>query len=123
MRNLSSSFSCPEKTLWHFFAAAEKCVGGGLYNVADVTPEKVSAADVVYAMKQYLAKTVSLSELVAWVNVIWFAELYEYDSKEENAIASVMALLETLDEGVAFTPEEYAEMIECLEANRECELC
>ena len=63
----------------------------------------------------------SLSELVACVNVIWFAELYEYDSKEENSIASVMALLETLDEGVAFTPEEYAE-IECLEANRECEL-
>lgn len=98
-------------------------LGEDLYNVADVTSEKVSAADVVYAMKQYLAKTVSLSELVAWVNVIWFTELYEYNSKEENAIASVMALLETLDEGVAFTPEEYAEMIECFEANRECELC
>ena len=97
-------------------------LGEDFYNVADVTPEKVSAADVVYAMKQYLAKAVSLSELVAWVNVIWFTELYEYNSKEENAIASVMALLETLDEGVAFTPEKYAEMIECLEANRECEL-
>lgn len=36
--------------------------------------------------------------------------------------SSVMALLETLDEGVAFTPGEYAEMIECLTANRECEL-
>ena len=97
-------------------------LGEDLYNVADVTPEKVSAADVLYAMKQYLAKAVSLSELVAWVNVIWFTELYEYNSKEENAIASVMALLETLDEGVAFTPEKYAEMIECLTANRECEL-
>ena len=36
--------------------------------------------------------------------------------------SNVVALLETLDEGVAFTPEEYAEMIKCLEANRECEL-
>ena len=36
--------------------------------------------------------------------------------------SSVMALLETLGEGVAFTPGEYAEMIECLTANRECEL-
>ena len=97
-------------------------LGEDLYNVADVTPEKVSAADIVYAMKQYFTKTVSLSELAAWVNVIWFTELYECDSKEENAIASVMALLEILDEGVAFTPEEYAETIECLEANRECEL-
>ena len=67
-------------------------LGEDLYSVADVTPEKVSAADVVYAMKQYLAKAVPLPELAAWVNVIWFTELYEYDSKEENAIASVMAL-------------------------------
>lgn len=36
--------------------------------------------------------------------------------------SNVVALLETLDEGVAFTPEEYAEMIKCLEANRECKL-
>ena len=75
-----------------------------------------------FGVCDYFGKSASLSKLVAWVNVIWFTELYEYDSKEENAITSVMALLETLDEGVAFTPEEYAEMIECLEANRDCKL-
>ncbi len=36
--------------------------------------------------------------------------------------SNVVALLETLDEGVAFTAGEYAEMIECLKANRECKL-
>jgi hypothetical protein len=97
-------------------------LGDDLYNVADVTPEKVVSADVVYAIKQYLSKEVTLSELVDWVNVIWFTELYEYAPKEENAIASVMALLETLDEGVDFTDDEYAQMIECLETNTECEL-
>lgn len=97
-------------------------LGENLYNVADVTPEKVVAADVVYAIKQYLSKAVTLSELVDWVNVVWFTELYEYATKEENAIASVMALLETLDEGVEFSDEEYAVMIECLNNNTECEL-
>lgn len=97
-------------------------LGEDLYNVANVTPEKVCAADVVYAIQQYLSKAVSLPELVQWVNVVWFTELYEYVSKEENAIASVMALLETLDEGVEFSDEEYAVMIECLESNTECEL-
>ena len=63
-----------------------------------------------------------MAELVDWVNVVWFTELYEYTSKEENAIASVMALLETLDEGVEFTDKEYIQMVECLEANEECEL-
>lgn len=39
-------------------------LGENLYNVADVTPEKVVAADVVYAIKQYLSNAVTLSELV-----------------------------------------------------------
>lgn len=97
-------------------------LGEDLYNVADVTPEKVCAADVVYAIQQYLSKAVSLPELVQWVNVVWFTELYEYVSKDENTIASVMSLLETLDEGVEFTVKEYVKMIKCLEANDECEL-
>lgn len=97
-------------------------LGEDLYNVSDVTPEKVCAADVVYAIKQYLTKSVSLSELVEWVNVVWFTELYEYASKDENAIASVMALLETLDEGEEFSNEEYQTMIRSLENNVECEL-
>ena len=97
-------------------------LGEDLYNVADVTPEKVVAADVVYAIKKYLSKAIILSELVDWVNIIWFTELYEYATKEENAIASVMTLLETLDEGVNFTDDEFAQMIKCLENNTEYEL-
>ena len=97
-------------------------LGEDLYNVTKVRPEKVFAADVVYAIEQYLAKAVTLPELVDWVNVVWFTELYEYASREENAIASVMTLLETLDEGAEFSDAEYAKMIACLEANKACEL-
>ena len=33
-----------------------------------------------------------------WVNVVWFTDLFEYNSLEEESIASVVSLLETLDE-------------------------
>ena len=97
-------------------------LGEDLYNVDSITPEKVYAIDIVYAIKQYLSNKISLSEFMEWVNVVWFTELYEYVSDEENAIASVMALLETLDEGVTFTNDEYIKMIKCLETNSECKL-
>jgi hypothetical protein len=109
----------------HFDASLQELkseLGEDLYNVPDVTPEKISAADVIYAIKQYLAKSISLQKLVEWVNVVWFTDLYQYASKEENSISSVMTLLETLDEGVEFTTKDFAQMISCLEANKECEL-
>jgi hypothetical protein len=109
----------------HFNASLRELkhvLGEDLHNVAGVTPEKIYRTDVVYAIKQYIAKSISLQKLVEWVNVVWFTELYEYAPKEENAIASVMALLETLDEGVEFTLDEYRKMIGCLESNKECEL-
>ena len=81
-------------------------MGEDLHNVGDATPEKVVTAGVVYAIKKYLSNAVTLSELVDWVNVI----------------ASVMTLLETLDEGVNFTDGEYTQMIKCLETNTEYEL-
>ena len=68
-----------------------------------------------------LTKEVTLSTLVDWVNVVQLTELYEYSAKEEYSIASVMALLEILDEGVNYSDKEYAKMIECLETNTECE--
>lgn len=39
-------------------------LGEDLYNISDVTPEKVVRADVVFAIKQYLTKEVTLS---AWL--------------------------------------------------------
>ena len=97
-------------------------LGDDLHNVSDISPQKLNANDVIYAIQQYLANSVSLIDLLNWVNTIWFTDLYEYNTKEENTIASVMSLLETLDEGVEFSNEEYFMMIDCLQKNIECEL-
>lgn len=96
--------------------------GEDLYNISDILPQTVNSNDIIYAIQQYLTNSVSLIDLLNWVNTIWFTDLYEYNTKEENTIASVMSLLETLDEGVEFSNEEYLMMIDCLQKNIECVL-
>ena len=107
--------------------AADKCAlrktyGADLHNV-EVEPEIVSAADVIFAIESYLNRTVTKEQLVQWVNVLWFTDLYEYESACEDTIAEVMTLLESIDEEeVAFSEEEYREMIEALRRNRPVKL-
>ena len=77
-------------------------LGEDLYNISDISPEKITAEDVIYAIVEYRTKVISLQDLVNRVDVIWFSNLYEYAEKEDNSIASVITLLETLDEDVAW---------------------
>ena len=96
----------------------EKC-GNDLYNVTIEKPETVYAKDLVFLIEQYLSSGLTLQDVVDWVNIIWFTDLYEYNPKEEESIASVLLLLETLDEeDVEFTKEEFLGMIECLNCNK-----
>lgn len=102
--------------------ALRKTYGADLHNV-EVEPEIVSATDVIFAIESYLNRTVTKEQLVQWVNVLWFTDLYEYESACEDTIAEVMTLLESIDEEeVAFSEEEYREMIEALRRNRPVKL-
>lgn len=59
-----------------------------------------------------------MNRLIEWVNVIWFTDLFTYDPEQEEAIASVMEILETMDELDAnVTDNELSEMIDCLSHN------
>ena len=102
--------------------ALRKIYGADLHN-AKVEPEIVSATDVIFAIESYLNHTVTKEQLVQWVNVLWFTDLYEYESACEDTIAEVMTLLESIDEEeVSFSEEEYREMIEALRQNRPVKL-
>ena len=57
MNAVLSKYKCFDISLQEL----KSVLGEDLYNVADVTPEKVVAADVVYAIKKYLSKAVTLS--------------------------------------------------------------
>lgn len=98
-------------------------LGEDLYNVAVENPVIVTANNVIDAIVRYTDGDVTKEEFVDWVNVIWFTELFEYAEEEEDSIASVMTLLETLDEAEeGFSKEEFAIMIEALKKNEICEL-
>ena len=97
----------------------KKEFGDDLYNVVITTPRKVYAEDLVFLINQYISSKITLQEIVDWVNVVWFTDLFEYNPLEEETIASVMSLLETLDEnGVQFSNKEFMDMIECLSNNK-----
>ncbi len=92
--------------------------GNDLYNVSGVKSEKICAKDVCFVIEQYLSNQISMSTLLDWVNTIWFTELYVYSAAEENTIASVMTILETIDEdGVLISKDDFAHMLECLKGN------
>ena len=97
----------------------KKELGDDLYNVTITTPRKVYAEDLIFLINQYISHKITLQEIVDWVNVIWFTDLFEYNTLEEESIASVISLLETLDEDdVQFSNKELMDMIECLSNNK-----
>ncbi|MBQ4517418.1 MAG: hypothetical protein II997_02405 [Clostridia bacterium] len=94
-------------------------LGNDLYNVAVKTPQKVYASDLIFLINQYISRKITLQEIVDWVNVVWFTDLFEYNIAEEESIASVISLLETLDEDdIQFSDKEFMDMIECLSNNK-----
>jgi len=83
-------------------------------------PATVTALDVATAIKKYLSGDVSKQALVDWVNTLWFTDLFTYNDAESDCIASVMSVLETLDEdGVSIAQNEWERMLLCLTTNTE----
>ena len=94
-------------------------IGNDLYNVTIENPKTVYASDLVFLINEYVSEKISLKEIVDCVNVIWFTDLYEYNIPEEDSIASVISLLETLDEDdMQFSNKDFMNMIECLSNNK-----
>lgn len=97
----------------------KKELGNDLYNVSIKTPKKVCAKDLIFLINQYVYNKISLQEMIDWVNVVWFTDLFEYNEAEEESIASVISLLETLDEDdIQFSNKDFMDMVECLSDNR-----
>ena len=86
--------------------------GEDLLNASGPTLQ-VSAKDVISAIDKYLCGDISKKQLVDWVNVLWFTDLFEYSDCEADSIASVMTVLESLDEAdVSLSEHDYLKMIE-----------
>lgn len=97
-----------------------KKLGGDIYNAAADRPLCIRAADVSNAIERVLSGEKQLDDLIEWVNVIWFTELFYFLDKETDSIVSVLEILETLDEDdVSISEEEMKAMQYALHENTE----
>ncbi len=93
-------------------------IGDDLYNVDCSKPIIVNKEDVSKVIQKYLENKISLEQLVDWVNVIWFTDLFELLETESDSIMSVLEVLETLDEDEATVlVEEFSKMLVALSNN------
>ncbi len=94
-------------------------LGEDLYNVEIDKPTIVHSQDVICVINSFLEKKISLIQLVEWVNVIWFTDIYTFRDNESDSILSVLEVLETLDEeGVNVSDDELRNMIESLSLSK-----
>lgn len=93
-------------------------LGDDLFNVK-IKPAIVDSQHVIYAIENFVGGKIEISQLMDWVNIVWFTDLYEYNSKQSDSISSVMSVLETLDEpDVNVSDNDFKLMIECLKKNQ-----
>lgn len=95
-------------------------IGENLYRVKIEQPIIVNHTDVIYILERYKSNEISVRDLVDWVNVVWFTDLFDYAERYQDSIASVMTELEELDEeGQELTSEKIDMYIDALQNNRE----
>ena len=94
--------------------------GNDLHNADCSKPQKITRFDVVNAVQAMLDGSKSVLDVVEWVNVVWFTDLFTFPDDETDSIVSVLGVLETLDEeGVVATTDELKNMVSALSENKE----
>ena len=95
-------------------------IGENLHNVKIKKPVTINNTDVVFILERVRNNEISISDLIDWVNVIWFTNLFIYADKYQDSIASVMSELEELDEeGNQLTCKNIVGYIDARKNNRE----
>lgn len=98
----------------------QNMLGQDLYNVETEILIEVLAEDVIQAIEMYIANNISQQELLDWVNVVWFTDLFFYEETHEDSISSVIEVLEQLDESeLELTQKDWEQMVCCLQKNTE----
>jgi len=73
-------------------------LGGNLLALKVDKPVTIYAKDVINVLNAFRNNTITIDQLLDWVNTVWFTELFEYEDSECDSIASVLDKLEDLDE-------------------------
>lgn len=105
-----------------YIGKADLCrsLGGDIHNATLERHVCVRTTDIINAIDLVLNDKKQRDDLVEWVNVIWFTELFYFLDKETDSIISVLEVLETLDEDDVFISDaELRAMQFALRENRE----
>lgn len=79
----------------------------------------ISRIHVIKLLESFKTGGINESELLDWVNIIWFSDVYDYIDEEMDSIASVMNELEEIDEGVELDEIKINLFIESLKSNKQ----
>ena len=95
-------------------------LGNNLHNAGCNKPQIIQREDVANAIMAMRDGSKTVSDMVEWVNVIWFTDLFVFSDADSDSIVSVLEVLETMDEeGVIVTTEELNSMVSALSENKE----
>ncbi len=72
---------------------------------------EVRSFHLVKVLKEYSTDRINTNYLLEWVNTIWFSEWYYYNEVQCDSIASVMSILEELDEGNLILNQEKIDIL------------
>ena len=73
-------------------------IGKKLHDITIDNPVIVNTTDVINVLDAYKIGKISINQMLEWVNIVWFTDLFEYDERQCDSIASVLNVLEELDE-------------------------
>ena len=94
--------------------------GGNLFDVDVDRPVIIDNTNLIFCLDAVKNGRLLVPDLVDWVNIIWFTDLFNYSDKYADSIASVMTELEELDEKEFDLPvEQIDRYISVLEKNEE----
>ncbi|WEK56095.1 MAG: hypothetical protein P0Y55_08620 [Candidatus Cohnella colombiensis] len=83
-------------------------------------PVEIRNEHVVHLLISYKKNELDLQQLLEWVNIVWFSDLYEYADEHADCIASVLNELEELDEkGKILTSNDINRYVVALQNNIE----
>jgi len=94
--------------------------GVNLMSLSLEEPVVVDSIDVIEVLRAFREKKISVEELIDWVNIVWFSDLFDYNDEQADSISSVMNRLEELDENKnALSNQDVDTYIEFLKNNKE----
>ena len=80
-------------------------------------PIEICSSDVINLLEKYICGDISTRNLLEWVNIIWFTDLFVYCDSQNECIASVMNELEEADEDISVLSSKrlmrYIEALKC----------